>query len=171
MRSHIRLLAVLEIVYGAAGLLAGLGALAFFGGIAALVGFTDPSDGKFIAIPVLGAIGTVAFLVLTVFSLPVLLAGIGLWREREWGRILSLILCAFNLLSFPVGTALGVYGLWVLLSAEGAAIFSRPNGHDGSLSRACRAEPLPHGRGSVPAGSRIQRCRLPAAAVGPDRVG
>jgi hypothetical protein len=28
--------------------------------------------------------------------------------------------------AFPFHTALGVYGLWVLLSNEGAALFNRP---------------------------------------------
>jgi hypothetical protein len=54
-----------------------------------------------------------------------LIAGIGLWQERQWGRILSLIVCALSLLNFPFGTALAAYGFWVLLSAEGAAVFDR----------------------------------------------
>jgi hypothetical protein len=125
MRSHVRALAVLEIAFGAIGIVIGLGVLLLFGGIAALVGFTDPSEGKDIAIPILGAVGAFSFAVMTLVSLPEILAGIGLWKERQWGRILSLIVCAFNLLNFPFGTALGIYGFWVLLSAEGAAIFEQ----------------------------------------------
>jgi hypothetical protein len=138
MRSHVRALAVLEIAFGVIGVVIGLGVLLFFGGIAALVGFTDPTDGKEIAIPVLGVIGALSFLVMTLVSLPELLAGIGLWKERQWGRILSLIVLAFNLLNFPFGTALGVYGFWVLLSSEGAALFDQrrvPPAPSGNLRR------------------------------------
>jgi hypothetical protein len=125
MRSHIRLLAVLQIAFGIIGILVALFVLVLFGGIAALVGFTDPTDGKEIAIPILGAIGAISFLAITVLSLPLLIAGIGLWKEQQWGRILSLVLAALNLLNFPFGTALGIYAFWVLLSAEGAAMFER----------------------------------------------
>jgi hypothetical protein len=125
MRSHIRLLAVLQIAFGIIGILVALFVLVLFGGIAALVGFTDPTDGKEIAIPILGAIGAISFLAITVLSLPLLIAGIGLWKEQQWGRILSLVLAALNLLNFPFGTALGIYAFWVLLSAEGATVFER----------------------------------------------
>ena len=129
MRSHVRSLAILEIVFGALGVLAGLGLFALFGGIAALVGITDPGDGKMIAMPILGTIGTIALVVMTVVSLPEIIAGIGLWREAQWGRVLSIIVCALNLIHFPIGTAMGAYGLWVLLSPEGAAYFQRPQHH------------------------------------------
>jgi hypothetical protein len=123
MKSHVRLLAALEIAFGALGILAALGCLLLFGGIAALVGVADSSDGKLIAIPVLGAVGTVIFCIIAILSLPELIAGIGLWRERQWGRVLSIIVCALGLFNVPIGTLVGVYGLWVLLSSEGAAVF------------------------------------------------
>lgn len=124
MKSHVRLLAVLQMVFGALGLLTAIGMLLLFGGIAAIVGVAAPDEGKFIAIPVLGAVGTFVFLIIGIVSLPELIAGIGLWREREWGRILSIIVCAIGLFNVPIGTAIGIYGLWVLLSNEGASVFA-----------------------------------------------
>ena len=125
MRTHIRFLATLEIAFGIIGVLCGIGALMLFGGIAAFVGWVDQSEGSMIAIPVLSGIGMLVFLSAVVLSIPEILAGIGLWQEKEWGRILSLVLCALNLFNVPFGTALGIYGLWVLLSSEGAAYFDR----------------------------------------------
>jgi hypothetical protein len=125
MRSHVRLLATLEIIFGALGVLVGIGLLLMFGGIAAIVGLSDQSDGRLIAVPVLGVVGTVLCLIMVIIALPELLAGIGLLRERQWGRILSIILSALNLFNIPFGTLMGVYGLWVLLSNQGTAHFER----------------------------------------------
>ena len=122
MRTHLRILAALEMVFGAFGILVGLGVFLLFGGIAAIVGVAGGDEGRFIAIPILGTIGTVILLIAALLSLPQILAGIGLWMEYEWGRILSIVVCALSLFNVPFGTALGVYGLWVLLSPETAAI-------------------------------------------------
>ena len=46
-------------------------------------------------------------------------AGAGLLQYRSWARVLSIIMSIFLLFKFPVGTAIGVYGLWVLFSQEG----------------------------------------------------
>jgi hypothetical protein len=45
-------------------------------------------------------------------------AAYGLLRRRPWGRILALVDSTISLLSFPIGTALGAYGLWVLLPQD-----------------------------------------------------
>jgi hypothetical protein len=37
-----------------------------------------------------------------------------------------IVLSALGLMSIPVGTALGIYGLWVLLNEETARMFSSP---------------------------------------------
>ena len=42
-------------------------------------------------------------------------AGRGLQTRKAWARNLALMLAAFNLLLLPLGTALGLYTLWVLL--------------------------------------------------------
>ena len=46
-------------------------------------------------------------------------AGVGLMQYQSWGRTLAIIMSVILLLKFPIGTAAGIYGLWVLLSAEG----------------------------------------------------
>lgn len=52
-----------------------------------------------------------------------LFAGIGLLQRAGWSRMLTLVLACISLLSFPFGTAIGVYSLWVLLSANAEAEF------------------------------------------------
>ena len=48
-----------------------------------------------------------------------LLAGWGLLRREKWARILALVLAFVSLFTnIPLGTALGVYTLWVLLPSE-----------------------------------------------------
>ncbi len=42
----------------------------------------------------------------------------GLTQCRPWARIVAIILGVLALFHPPVGTALGVYTLWVLLSDE-----------------------------------------------------
>jgi hypothetical protein len=46
------------------------------------------------------------------------LAGYGLLQRMAWGRPLALVLAFLALIHVPLGTALGVYTLWVLLPAE-----------------------------------------------------
>jgi len=126
MATHIRVVAWLHIVCGALGLCAALVALLFFGGLAGLVGVTDHSRNAQVAVPILGAIGGLAFAVIAALSLPGLIAGIGLLSYRNWARILTIILSAIHLFNVPIGTAMGIYGLWALLSDEGARLFQQP---------------------------------------------
>ena len=47
-----------------------------------------------------------------------LIAGWGLLQREPWGRILALVVGFISLFNVPIGTALGVYTLWVLLPAR-----------------------------------------------------
>ncbi len=47
-------------------------------------------------------------------------AAAGLFKRRPWGRTLGIIDCGISLLSFPIGTLYGAYGLWVLLPPDAA---------------------------------------------------
>ena len=126
MRDHVRILAYLHIFFGALGLLAALAVLFIFGGLAGIVGAANPHDPEawHVAIPILGMIGTVVFVLVLLLSLPTVIAGAGLLKFRPWARILTIVLSALNLPMVPFGTALGIYGLWVLLQQETERMFA-----------------------------------------------
>jgi hypothetical protein len=123
MEQHVKILGVLHIVFGCLGIMLALGMLLLFGGIAGLIGASDYSSDAHISIPILGGIGALVFFFLLAISLPGLIAGIGLLQFRSWARILTIVLSVFDLIHVPFGTALGVYGLWVLLSQGSERMF------------------------------------------------
>lgn len=125
MATHVRVLAILHIVFGSIGVLIGLGLLLLFGGIAGIVNASGEPDAA-TAIPILGILGGALFLLLFLLSIPGIVAGIGLLQYREWARILTIVLSALELMNVPFGTALGVYGLWVLLQNETMQLFKNP---------------------------------------------
>jgi len=45
-------------------------------------------------------------------------AGYGLLQREHWARMLTLVLAFLALFNFPLGTAVGVYSLWVLFPAK-----------------------------------------------------
>ena len=62
--------------------------------------------------PLLGFIA----LLLLVKAAAGMIAGVGLIQRQAWARILALVLAFIALIDVPLGTALGVYSLWVLLA-------------------------------------------------------
>lgn len=52
-----------------------------------------------------------------------ILAGYGLLNHKSWARILAIILAILNLILFPIGTALGIYTLWVMFNDEAKVLF------------------------------------------------
>jgi hypothetical protein len=125
MRNHVRILAYLHIVFGSLGVLCGLLVLLIFGGAGRLVGVTSPYDPDTwrVAIPVIGVAGLAICAFFMLLSIPGIIAGVGLLEFRPWARTLAIVLSAPDLLHVPLGTALGIYGLWVLLNAETERLF------------------------------------------------
>jgi hypothetical protein len=125
MRDHVRILAYLHIVFGGLGAVAAIIVLLVFGGIAGIVGATNPGDvdARTIAMPIIGVVGLAICGFVLLLSLPGMIAGFGLLKFRRWARILTIVLSALDLPGFPIGTALGVYGLWVLLQPESERLF------------------------------------------------
>lgn len=124
MKQHVSILGVLYIVCGGLGIIAAFAFLALFGGAAGIVGLVAQEEpDAAVAVPILGGIGVVISIFIAVLSLPGLVVGIGLTKFRRWARLGGVVLSALNLLNFPIGTALGAYGLWVLLSKETEPLF------------------------------------------------
>ena len=124
MEQHVKLVGIFHVILSSLGLLAAIIVFAVFGGIAAIVGASgDPGAGT--AIPILGGIAGFCCIFIVALSLPGLIGGIGLLRFAPWSRMLVLIISVLELIHVPFGTALGIYGIWVLTKPEVAAMFER----------------------------------------------
>jgi hypothetical protein len=123
VETHVKVLAFLYIAFSALFVLLALFFVLMFGGVSALVGMEAPPDEAAIAIPFIGLTGMALSAFFMALALPGLFTGFGLLKRANWARILGIVLSALNLVNFPLGTVLGVYGLWVLLNKETERLF------------------------------------------------
>jgi hypothetical protein len=75
---------------------------------------------------IVGILAAVFFFVLVftvLFSIPKVVAGYGLRTHKPWARTWAIVASIMCCLSFPIGTAIGVFGLVFLFSDEGKAYF------------------------------------------------
>jgi hypothetical protein len=126
MQTHVKVLGVLFIVLSSLGLLVSVMLMLAFGAAAGIVGSTAEAHDAAIALPIIGLAGTALVTFLLALSLPGLITGIGLLKFRPWARILGIVLSALHLIHIPLGTAVGVYGLWVLLNKDTEPLFRSP---------------------------------------------
>ena len=128
MREHIRILGILNIIMGSLTALVGLIALIAMGSIAGFLTATLSAAGesdyhdRVIAAPIVATIGLAVAVFFFALGLPAILGGWGLLHYRPWSRVLMIVVSAFHLFHIPLGTALGAYGLWVLLTTESQQI-------------------------------------------------
>jgi hypothetical protein len=57
-------------------------------------------------------------IIIFVLALLYIITGWGLWTLKSWARIVALILAVISLLSFPIGTIIGIVVLWYLFKPE-----------------------------------------------------
>ena len=60
---------------------------------------------------------------LVLFSIPGLIAGYGLIKKHSWARPFAIVMAALNLVTFPLGTIIGVYSFWVLFTDDARRLF------------------------------------------------
>jgi uncharacterized membrane protein (DUF2068 family) len=77
----------------------------------ALEYLADEAEVKFAAYILKYVVGVIIIL----FTIPSMIAGIGLINGKKWALILALIMGIISLPVFPLGTAIGVYAIIVFL--------------------------------------------------------
>ena len=111
MRTHLKIVAIGNIV---------VGALAVLGGVLLALGLSvfGIATGEVMSGLLLGTVGVIAGVFLALFGIPQLVAGFGLLAGKNWARYVLIVTSALSLFGFPVGTILGGYSLWVLTNSE-----------------------------------------------------
>ena len=117
MKQHVSLVGALHIGFGILGL---LGALAVYFSFHFVFGFVEDVD---IAEELISFLGNTLSLIILFFSALGIIGGIGLFTYKSWARILVMIVSAINCLNIPVGTAKGIYSIWVLMQPETIELF------------------------------------------------
>ena len=121
MIPHLTLLTVLHRIWGALGLLLGLSTFMLAAGAVA-IGVTK--GGGEVAAGITAVAFSVCALVLLAAGAANVWAGNAMQRRQPNGRIVALALGLLNLFVLPFGTALAIYGFWVLLHNETRAAFA-----------------------------------------------
>lgn len=118
MEKHINVVAALQIGLSIFCLFM---AFLIFAVLTLVGGFVDDANGA----TILSLIADIIAIVFIVISIPGILAGLGLYKRKEWARLLTLILSIFEIFNFPFGTAIGIYSIWALIQPETVAAFSK----------------------------------------------
>jgi hypothetical protein len=113
LERHLRTLGTLWMAIGGLFLVPALGLMVFGQGLHFMLHEREPWPGIFqLLLYVAG--GT-----LVILAAGGICVGMGLMQRRPWARVAAIVLAVLALFHPPLGTALGVYSLWVLLADEG----------------------------------------------------
>lgn len=117
MDTKLKVAAFLNIASGALCMLTAMGVflmMSMAGTIAAFSG--EPGAGG-----IIGILAVVIASFLFVLGLPAMLGGWGLLSGKDWAKPVLLVLSFLNLFNFPIGTIIGGFTFWALLSEPSRA--------------------------------------------------
>lgn len=121
MEKHVTLVAVLNIGFGFLGIFIAIFLFVAVVGAGVISGSPE-------AMTVTSIVGSALAFFFLLTSVPEIIGGFGLLKRKPWARILILIIACLDLLQIPIGTAIGIYELWVLLQDETVKLFEKGSG-------------------------------------------
>ena len=111
MGKHINILGTLFLTFSTLMIIAGFAVNHF-------VPMAGEISGDSTAMRITSIIGQSIGTALFIFAAPGFICGYGLITKKSWSRVFGIILSCLSLLSIPIGTAIGIYGLWALFKDE-----------------------------------------------------
>ncbi len=123
-KEHNKLIGIFFLVNAGLSVLGGIFVVLMYGGVGMMMVGTGRKEEE----QMIGGIFLIAAVVVGILILLFAgfygFAGWKIYKEHSIGRVLGIIASVFSLLNLPLGTALGVYGLWFLLGEQGKSFYS-----------------------------------------------
>ena len=122
-KEHNKLLSIFFFVQGGLQAIGGIFVGVIYGGLGAFLLSSSRRDedqmmgGIFVVMAVVVGLLVFAFAALDLFT------GWKLHKEQQIGRVLGIVASCIALLGFPLGTALGIYGLWFFFGDKGKEFY------------------------------------------------
>ena len=153
METHLKVLAILYLVFAGLSVLFGLGILLLTGVVSGIVGTSGDTG---FAIPFIRLGGTAAAVFCFAWAVPGFVVGFGLLGRQPWARILGIVLSALSLMHVPLAPRSASM-------ASGSSSTATPNA---SSPPACRHRPRAATCGASQ-NTRVSLRRLPGTSSGP----
>ena len=121
MKKHITVVGAIHIGFGIVGLIAAFIVLLVLIGTGVLV---LSIEGDELPLTIMASVAVFVAIILGILSIPEIIGGIGVLKLKNWARYLVLVIAIFNLFNIPLGTAIGIYSIWVLMQDETESLFA-----------------------------------------------
>lgn len=117
MKKHVTLVGSIHIGFGVLGLMAAVVVLIALSFARAFVGDDDVAQTvlRFLSVSIPILIGSLSTLGL--------IAGISLLVYRPWARYVIIVISILDCVNIPIGTAIGIYSIWVLIQDDTVKLF------------------------------------------------
>ena len=129
MENHKKTLGILFIVSAVFQIIAMLVVGLFVTFVAGIISSEEPD--AHIPAMIISLLSWLPAVVVLFVSVPSLIAGIALVSRQPWAPLMAMIVGCLKLFSFPFGTALGIYAIWVYFEdkkvSESFAVNRPPN--------------------------------------------
>lgn len=115
MESHKRILGILFIISGFLRVLGMIFLMGFFSVILPFIIEEVSADEVWVFELIEKSIQVVGWAFIIIFAIPRIIAGVGLLNKKPWALLIALIWGCLGVFSFPLGTALCGYTIWVYI--------------------------------------------------------
>lgn len=127
MQDQVRAVGRIFVGYGIASAAVSVGVLVAFGGMRGLLAFdAEARTNDLTTIPFERLVAAVYVGFSLLLAGPLVVVGRGILRWQSWAHTGGILAGAATILLFPVGTAVGVHALWVMLLPETEPLFLNP---------------------------------------------
>ncbi len=113
METHKRVLGILYIISGSLHILGWIFVSTLLTILFPVIFENANIQQEWVLVWIVPFIRVIAVIAIILFSIPSIIGGWGILNGKKWSMTLVLVLGCFKLFSFPIGTALGVYTIWV----------------------------------------------------------
>ena len=128
-QDHNKALGIMHLIYGGFHTLVLLMVVVIYlfmaGILGAALGSAPPGEAppEFV-FGILALVGVISLFIYTLLAVPGLVAGYALLKRKSWAKTAGIVASVVSALSFPFGTAIGIYSLWSLTQPEAQRILS-----------------------------------------------
>ncbi|WP_258103623.1 hypothetical protein [Marinoscillum sp. MHG1-6] len=113
MQTHLKTLGILHVIYGALTLLILATMSTIVQSLLPFILSNVDEETLLVLQIILPVARIVAYTLMILIPIPSIIGGMALLNKKKWGLTLLMIPGSLSLISFPLGTAIGIYTIWV----------------------------------------------------------